>query len=785
MGERFRARRRILAGALALAAWLALEVAVWWVPPPLRLMTPASTVVRYRDGQAAAVFLAPDDRWRFQGSLEHVDPDFVRALIAFEDERFWSHPGVDPLAVARATGQNLRAGRVVSGASTLTMQLVRVLEPRPRTLHSKWIEAVRAFQLERRLSKREILDAYLSFAPYGRNLEGVEAASWAMFGHSPESLTDDEIVTLLAIPQDPCGRYPSAENQDRLREARVRVAERLVREGVLVDSEAEAKALLDRISHGTQPSTLQPMPNEAPHAARWVRGRSGEDTDIVSSLDRGVQRSVEAILARARPELSRLGIHDASVVVVDHASAEIRALVGGFDFHGPRTGAQIPSFAVPRSPGSTLKPILLARAMDRGLALPQERVLDLPKRYGSYAPRNYGGEHRGTVRLDEALSLSLNIPYVDLLDRVGVSELLSVLRTLGMDSLHHDPQRYGLSLAVGGAEITPLELAGVYTALAREGRATPLRWKPAETGSLERGVEVLSPGAVALTLQILERRDRPDFPRRAAARSRDQPVAWKTGTSAAHRDAWAVGSDASHTVVVWLGNLDGSGSAHLVGGETAAPLLFDILEALASQATPTEWAAADPDALVAVRVCALSGLPAGPHCPHTLEVQAPRGAPQPRSCSLHVEVELDAVTGERLLPGCRDGRDTRREVLLVDPAALRRWRVERYGVVASFPPLAPDCRGLEAVPPPTIEQPQAGERVVLAEGVEPSAQEVPLAAHYALPGAELSWFVDGQFVGTAPADGEAWWVPEPGLHELVVVGSSGSGDRRWLEVVEG
>ncbi len=769
-------------GVLA-ALGLAAALFVWWAPLPARLSAPPSTVVRYRDGQPATMFLAPDDRWRLAADPQQVDPAYLRALLALEDRRFRLHPGVDPIAVVRAASQDLAARRVVSGASTLTMQLVRVLEPRPRTLRSKLIEALRAMQIELHLSKPEILAAYLSFVPFGRNLEGVEAASWAMFGHGPEQLSDEEIVTLLAIPQDPCARYPRPRNQARLRQARIRAAERLVRQGVMATEPGEGPALLARVRGGPQPTALRAMPREAPHASRWLRDQAEERSDVVTSLDRGAQLTVESILARARAELGRQGIHDVAVVVVDHTSTEIRALVGGFDFYGRRTGAQMAAFDVPRSPGSTLKPVLLARALDLGLALPGERVLDLPRRYGSYEPRNYGGEFQGAVRLDEALSQSLNLPFIDLMDRVGVQDMLGVLRSAGVHSLHRDPARYGLSLAVGGAELTPLELAGIYTTLAQGGQARALRWTPGRPGSAP-GVAVLSPGATWLVRRILEGRDRPDFPQRAELRPGAGSIHWKTGTSAAHRDAWAAGSDARYTVVVWLGNLDGQGSAHLVGGLAAAPLLFDLLEALDPGDAGSGPSDSQPEDLVPIRVCSLSGLPAGPHCPHAVDAWVPRGAVQARSCALHVEVEIDVVSGEQVGPGCRAGRETRREVHTLEPGELRRWRAERYGVEDRFPALAPGCEGLAGASPPAIVRPTAGTRVVLAPGLDPADQELRLVADYERPGDQLRWFVDGRLVGTAQADGSAWWRPEPGRHELMVLTASGAGDRRWVEVVE-
>ncbi len=765
--------------ALALAgALLCLGALPWLLPLPARLSEAPSTTVHYRDGSLAWAGLAPDDRWRLETRLEQLDPAYIEALIRYEDRRFRWHSGVDPLAVVRAAGQDLWSGRVVSGASTITMQLVRVLEPRPRTIGSKLIEAARALQLELRLSKDEILEAYTTFVPYGRNLEGVQTASWALFGHAPDALTAEEIVTLLAIPQDPCDRYPRPGSEERLRSARLRITERLLSSGLLAEDAAEARALMARVAFGPQPARLRPLPRNLPHAAMWMRGQAPEQVVLASTIERDRQRAVEAILTNHRATLRTQGIHDVAVVVVDHRDGSIRALAGGFDFRGSRSGAQIPAFAQPRSPGSTLKPFILARAMDRGLALPETVVLDLPRHYDGWTPRNYDGGYRGTVRLDTALPLSLNLPFVALLERVGLQDAVGLLRSGGARSLSHDPAHYGLSLAVGGVELTPLELAELYATLAHDGGHRPLRWRRDRPRS---PVEpLISVGASWLTRRALSQLDRPDFAARAELDAGPSPFHFKTGTSAANRDAWAAGSGPSLTAVVWLGNLDGSGSEHLVGGRVAAPLLFDLLEALEGpQPAPTR--PVPTEALVVVRVCPLSGLPVGPHCPHADVAQAPAGSAPAISCPLHVEIELDTATGERVGPGCRQGRETRRETRVIQPPALRHWRAAQGGPDPSLPPLAAGCSSADEVAP-RIVRPRVGEVVMLLPDLAPEQQELPLMAEVDQPGGTLWWYVDGHLLDRVDADSRAWWTPRPGRHELVVLSSGGMGARRWVEV---
>ena len=483
------------------------------VPLPARLSQPGSAVVELRDGAYAHVFLSSDERWRIAIPRAEVDPAYVAALIRFEDRRFWVHPGVDPLAVARAAVQNARAMGVVSGGSTLTLQLVRVLEPRPRTLASKVVEALRAFQLELRMSKAEILEAYLQFAPYGRNVEGVEAASLTYFGHTARGLSAAEIATLLAIPQDPARRTPSAGNAARLKAARDSIAARLLEAGALSALGAEGEALAE-IAATPVPDGPRPFPKMAPHAARWLLAQApAGQLRVRSTLDAGAQRIAERVAARAALEGAEKGIHNAALVLVDHASGEVRALVGNLDFFDGAHAGQIAAFDCPRSTGSALKPFLFAQAVDDGRVLPDTLVADVPSQFGTYAPRNYDGTYSGMVRLEDALTASLNIPFVRLLDQVGVERFTDLLRALGTTSLRREPGYYGLSAIVGGMELTPLELSGLYATLAEDGELRVPRVVPAEKGG--RGPppqQVFSRGAAFLTRKALARRNRPDFP---------------------------------------------------------------------------------------------------------------------------------------------------------------------------------------------------------------------------------------------------------------------------------
>lgn len=747
-----------------------------WAPLPARLAAPPSTVVTWRDGATAHVFLAPDDRWRMAVTGDDVDPDYLNALVALEDGRFWWHPGVDPIAVVRAAFGNLRAGRVESGASTLTMQLVRMLEPRPRTLTSKLVEVWRAVGMEVRLSKAEILAAYLSFTPYGRNLEGVEAASQAAFGHSARDLSPDEIATLLAIPQSPNRRYPRPDHAAALGAARHAIAARLAPSGVLAPG-TPAGTILTAVDAAPVPLQLRPMPRDIPHAATWLRDHHPERSRLHTTLDPAAQHAAERILARGAPDREAAGVRHGVVLIADR-DGTLRGLVGNTGFLDAGPGAQIAAFDVPRSPGSTLKPLIYALALDRGLALPDRRVEDVPVAWPGYAPENYDGSYSGLVRLEDALSRSLNVPFVDLLADLGVDRFLGVLQQAGVRSLDPTPGHYGLSAAIGGLEITPLELLGLYTALAGDGGARSLRVLREEP--LAEPLRIVTPGAAWLTRRALRLRDRPDFPLRATLAELPPNIAWKTGTSFGHRDAWAVGFDDTHLALVWLGNLDQTPSRWLVGADAAGGVLFDALAAVA----PRGRIAADdpaPDDLTPVHLCASSGhLPAAA-CPLQRTALAPKASIASQPCPYHVQVEVETTTGLAVHPGCRGDLETETRAFVQWPPAVRRWLRDRDDRLPERPAWAAGCAPT-SLAPPRIVQPTATQVVVLRASLPADRQQIPLEADVGTPDGDIAWFVDGGWITTVPAEERAWWTPSLGVHRVVAVDGSGRSSSVQLRV---
>ena len=755
------------------AVIVVLVLAAYLVPLPAR-GTGWSTVVEYRDGRPAYVFLSSDDKWRLRVGLDRVDPKLLDALIALEDKRFWSHHGVDPIAILRAAVTDVIHGRRVSGGSTLSMQLARLYEPRARTIPNKLIDMFRAVQLDLRLPKREILEEYLSRTPYGENVEGIESAAWSYFGHGPQHLTALEIATLLAVPQGPSRFAPSLANTERLRGRRDAILAKLIAAGVF--SPVDASSAIAEAAVTLPPDRLRPMPREAAHAAIWLRARHPLELRIRSTLDSGLQGVVENQVALRESELHAKQIHGASVVVVDHRSREVVAIAGNLDFDDKR-GGQIAMFDRPRSPGSTLKPFLYALAIDRGLALPGYLVADVPIQYGTYRPRNFDGDFAGLVTLEDALSRSLNIPFVDLLGQLGVETFVGELARMGVAAERAVPGQYGLSMVVGGIEITPLELAGMYATLAEDGLYRPLR--VAASDPIGAAQPAFGKGAAFLTRQALARRDRPDFPRRRDVSGVPAEIHWKTGTSFGFRDAWAVGSGPAYTAVVWTGNVDQKPSADLIGSEAAGPLLFDVLEGVANR-SHVHRAETTPDDLVEVEVCAYSGHVPTEACDHRVKVLAPIHAVPTAPCPYHQQLDVDP-SGRAVLPACKHpGVEYARKSFVVLPSAVVAWLTGRSREVPEAPVFADDCAPEVAVTPPAIVTPGEGQVVTLIPGMPAKAQAVPFTA--SSRAGQLSWFVDGALIATAPASERVFWTPAVGKHELVVADEAGRKARRALVV---
>jgi penicillin-binding protein 1C len=546
----------VLTGA-ATAAWVA-----FLGPLPLDQARKISTTVIDRTGKLLRAYAMTDGRWRLPVDAKtSVDPGYLNILLGYEDKRFYNHHGVDPLALGRAALQLVTRGEIVSGGSTITMQLARLIEPRQqRSISAKIRQAVRALQIERQMSKDQILDLYLALAPFGGNLEGLRAASIAYFGKEPKRLSLAESALLVALPQSPehrrLDRHPG-----NARVARDRVLERMVGEGRVSAADAmQAKSV-------SVPKLRKPMPILAPHSADQATSLHKDRPIIKLALDAGIQRALEGL---ARDRAAALGNNiSIGLIAVDNESGDVLAHVGSPDYFDDRRAGQVDMTRAVRSPGSTLKPFIYGLAFEDGFVHPESLIEDRPVRFGSYAPENFDMSFQGTVPVRKALQLSLNVPAIALLDRVGASRLSSRLKQAGGNLVLPPGEAPGLAMGLGGVGITLQDLVQLYTGVARLGSSKPLREIMQANGGDDReSLRLMDPVAAWQVGNVLIGTPPPEN----AAHNR---IAFKTGTSYGYRDAWSVGFDGRMTIGVWVGRPDGAPVPGLVGRTAAAPILFD------------------------------------------------------------------------------------------------------------------------------------------------------------------------------------------------------------------
>jgi penicillin-binding protein 1C len=552
-----------LAAAVAGAALISAGVLAVWVlalgPLPLAAAGQVSTTIVDRNGKLLRAYAMADGRWRLPVVAKtDVDPAYLKLLLAYEDRRFHSHPGVDPIALGRAAVQLLTQGHIVSGGSTITMQVARLLEPRRhRSIYSKLRQIVRALQLERHFEKEQILDLYLTLAPYGGNLEGIRAASIAYFGKEPKRLSLAESALLVALPQAPEARRLD-RHPDAARTARDRVLDRMVEQGQVAPEDArQAKRV-------PVPRLRKPMPILAPHSADHAMATAKDFPVIRLTLDANLQQVLEAL---ARDRAAALGANiSIGILAADNATGDVLARVGSPDYFDEKRAGQVDMTRAVRSPGSTLKPFIYGLAFEDGFVHPETLIDDRPIRFGSYAPENFDMTFQGTVPVRKALQLSLNIPAISLLERVGASRLSSRLKQAGTNLVLPKDEAPGLAMGLGGVGLTLEDLVQLYSGLARLGNTRPLREiasdRPRDSLRLLDEVAAWQVGNVLLGSP----------PPENAPHNR---IAFKTGTSYGYRDAWSIGFDGRITIGVWIGRPDGAPVAGLIGRTAAAPILFD------------------------------------------------------------------------------------------------------------------------------------------------------------------------------------------------------------------
>lgn len=742
---------------------------------------PESAVLVAADGTLLGARIAADGQWRFP-SGEAVPERFSTAIMTYEDRRFRFHPGVDPLALVRAVWLNATEGEVVSGGSTLTMQVARMARGnRARTYSQKLIEIVWSLRLEAGHSKDDVLALYAANAPFGGNVVGLEAAAWRYFGRGPADLSWAETAMLAVLPNSPALIHPG-RNRNRLQEKRDALLGQLHERGILDATEVRL-AMLEPL-----PERPLPLPRLAPHlletlaSADSTGGRRFETT-----LDPAIQRNASRVVTEQSHMLEAMGIQNAAVVVVDNRTFDVLAYVGNSRWAvDDGAGFAMDLVHRPRSTGSVLKPLLFARMLDAGELLPETLVPDVPSQFAGYMPENYDREFRGAVPARDALARSLNVPAVWMLRRHGVDKFYDFLTRSGMSTLHRAPQEYGLTLILGGSEGTLWELTSMYANLAHVaegGRAAERRPRQVPRVLSSDGTETedaagVSVGSAWLTLDALKEVARPGVDAQWRLFEGAHEVAWKTGTSYGHRDAWAIGSTARYTVGVWVGNATGEGRPELTGVASAAPVLFDVFNGL----DRVEWGPRPDFALRPVSVCRNDGYLAVAGC-ETEEVLGPRDSHFQQPSPNHRIVHLTADGAWQVDARCAEVSSmSHRSWFALPPGQDFYYRRTRSGY-RPVPPEHPACAGAAATTSMDFLYPEAGSRVYIPVDLGGKKGRVVFAVAHRRTDATLHWHLDDRFIGTTQTFHEQALDIEPGRHTITVVDQWGERSGRDFVVL--
>jgi len=768
--------RRIAAAGVAALTMLA----VMRLAPhaPLSARISGSTAIYAEGGELLRLTLASDGQYRVWVPLAAMPSRLPEAVQLYEDRWFHWHPGINPAAVVRSAFATYVDG-TRQGGSTITMQLARRLyHVDSRTIPGKARQIAAALWLEARYSKREILEAYLNVAPYGGNIEGVGAASLVYFGKRVRDLTLHETLALAVIPQNPRRRLAATRSGERqLAPPQLSAARDRLWQAWRARHPEDVRFAAD-LELPMQSRSTAALPFGAPHFTDLVLGMRGNSApaaggEIRGSVDFNAQRTMERLVRNYVEAQRAVGVRNASAMLVDTTTMQVKAMVGSADYFDAAIEGQVNGALARRSPGSTLKPFIYALALDQGLLHPLTVLKDAPTSFGPFSPENFDGRFVGPITAQDALVRSRNVPAVAVAARLSRPGLYEFLQSAGVTRMA--PERYyGLALALGGGEVTMEDLARMYSMLANEGVLKPLAYTADGPADRLQHVRLLSEEAAFVTLDMLRRNPRPDTGEPAR-----MPVAWKTGTSWGFRDAWTAGVFGRYALVVWIGNFDGSGNPAFVGAKAAAPLFFEIVDALrALGAGGSEISRRQPAQLARVEVCAATGDLPNEWCRDRAMTWFLPGKSPIKVSSLHRPVFIDTRTGDAV---CNEGPFTRREILEFWPSDLARLFREA-GMPRRAPPPLPDCAGdgaFVSADAPQITSPLRGVTYTLR-----LSQSMPIALRANDSGrGTVFWFANQGFVGRADdGEGIAWNPVQPGRYVLRAVDTRGRADSREVDV---
>lgn len=780
--------RRVL-----MASALVLVILFWFCLPRQLFNSPTAYIIDDDQGQLLGAAIAPDGQWRFP--YDSIVPEkFKQCIITFEDKRFEHHPGVDFLAFGRAIRQNIKSGHVSSGGSTLTMQVIRLATHHHRTFLNKLIEMVMAMRLELTYSKPDILALYSSYAPFGSNVVGLDAAAWRYFGRSPQQLSWGEMAALAVLPNSPSLVHPG-KNRNILLKKRNLLLDKLAARHI-IDKNTAYLAKLEPV-----PERPVALPALAPHLLERFKhdcqtGAHVGPTRITTSIKAGLQQQVNDIIERHHQVLAANHINNIAAIVLDVETGQALAYAGNI-YHPEDTSMEsnVDVIGAPRSPGSTLKPLLYAAMLHDGYMLPNSLMPDIPTQIAGYHPENFDLGYDGAVPASRALARSLNVPAVKMLQKYKYERFYDLLKKTGMTTLNQPADHYGLSLILGGGENTLWELSGAYADMARvlnhyntyHGKYNPADYHspvyapvPYVTPKLENS-GLLDAGSIYYTLQAMEEVMRPGEEMLWQQFASTQRIAWKTGTSFGFRDGWAIGITPKYVVGVWVGNTSGEGRTGLTGINTAAPAMFEIFRQLP---VARDWFDKPEGEMVKISVCRESGYRAGEYCTDTDEMWVPAAGLKSPVCPYHQLVHLDKTQQWQVNSDCVPPDQIVNKSWFVLPPAMEYYYKAKNYQYHSLPPFRADCSTADKGVPMELIYPKDGAKIYIPIEADGKRGRMICNAAHRQSGIKIFWHLDDQYIGVTKDYHQIALNPEPGMHILTLVDGDGNTIETKFEILD-
>lgn len=714
---------------------------------PLKDKIEYSTIITDANGEVVNAYLTKDEKWRMKTELNEISPLLSKTIIAKEDKYFYYHTGVNPFAVVKAGVKNIFHFKTKSGASTITMQVARALYPRKRNMLSKLVEVFRAFQLEWKYSKDEILQIYLNLVPYGGNIEGVKSASLLYFKKNPDHLSLAEITALSIIPNRPSSLV-IGRNNDLIMKERNRWLEKFAKDGVFTNKQIE-----DAI-HEPLNASRSTVPHFIPHLSYKLNSASDKH-NIQTNIILNTQLKIEKLTEDYVRSLRLKNIRNAAVIVIDNRTHKVISYIGSAGFMDTTDGGQVNGAAAVRQPGSTLKPLLYGLCIDEGLLTPKAVVNDVPVNYSGYAPENYDEKFNGSVTVEYALDHSLNIPAVKGLNLLGKDKLINALSNTGFRQIQKDHNKLGLSLILGGCGATLEQLTGLFSAFANNGMYVQPKYYVEDSSS--KKIQLLSPASNYMITEILSKVNRPDFPLNWSATEHMPKIAWKTGTSYGRKDAWSIGYNKNYTVGVWVGNFSGLGVTDLSGAQTATPLLFKIFNTIDYDSN-SDWYA-PPKNCELRQVCTETGLIPGANCTSSVTDYFIPLISNTNSCTHLQEIKVAHDASVSYCETCAPQIGYIKKLYRVIPSEMEN-HLDHNGVSYEKIPLHnPDCEKIFKGNGPDITSPLNGtEYFINKKDPEP----LQLTANTGNDVSKIYWYIDDQFYKTTRPGEKQFFIPHEG-----------------------